>query len=134
MESIVDVIGYATREDWDKVDALLPELSNQQLTFSWAGANLRCGDLNIRDLAASIMEQTEMPLQDANVVDLFWVMSQVEETNPYPSFRAACALAKRRADERIAIKIAEVKDHLQNFTEDEDVSEIAQDYLGELAA
>jgi len=129
LSKIVDLARKNTDENWEKINSLLPQYTDQQEFFSWAGENLKNSDSGLRDLAASIFEQTKLPLDDAIVKGLFKLMEETDEENPYPSFRAACALAKKHEDERVSGKINQVRRELQSFVEDEDVSEIAKGYL-----
>ena len=131
-DSIVDIntiVDLAKEENWQKVDDLLSQHAGQQELFDWARGSLSDPDSNLRDLAASILEQTNLPLEDVVIEGLFGLMGEVDENNPYPSFRAACALAKRYEDGRVLGKIAEVESKLQCFVEDEEVTEIAKGYL-----
>jgi len=58
-------------------------------------------------------------------------MEEVSD-NPYPSFRAACALAKRKEKNEVRGIIEEIKNKLEEFIEDEGVSEIAKNYIEKL--
>jgi hypothetical protein len=149
------VIGLAAQEKWGEIDALLPVAAQQLDFFNWAGANLKCLDLNYRDLAASILQYTDLDTNDTKllskelITELFRAMDDkaASEANPYPSFRAACALAKRYPDPNNktmpedvtnALKglVEEIELKLQGFVDDEDisVSETAKYYSALLLA
>ena len=129
MTSLNRVVDLARQEVWEKVDGLLPQHADQQEFYAWARENFGNLDPNLRDLAASIFEQTELPLDDGVIEGLFGLVGETDEENPYPSFRAACALAKRHEDERVSGRIDEVRSKLKSFVEDKDVAEIAKGHL-----
>jgi len=91
--------------------------------------NLDNEDSGLRDLAASTLELTNQELEDADIENLLNLMQKTDEENPYPRFRAACALAQRGSDKRVTSRLSEIQATLEEFTENEGVADIAKGYL-----
>ncbi len=115
------LIGAAQSEDWDRVDVVLPELVDNPETVSWATQALDDKDGNLRDLAASIFERSQIDLQP-EVQGRLRLMISVDE-NPYAQFRAAFALFSR------GDRSPEVMAKMNEAMKDPDVKEIAERYL-----
>lgn len=123
LEDVVkELKGFATAENWEKVDARLPEVCNYQAVRRWAyQTGLYDKNPNLRDLSASILEKAEWPKDLAsnirrNLTDVFG-----KEEHPYARFRMACALYGH------GIKTPAVKAALEEAPQD--VQEIAKAYL-----
>lgn len=122
-----------TDEGWVAIDKQLAEHCNDPEFLIWARANTANEESVLRDLAATIFERTDAPLDEEDVSKLMILMREIDSDNPYPSFRAACALAKRPDNQGVKEVLEEVKAKLQSFIDDEDVSEIASQYLDQLS-
>lgn len=122
MTSLNELIGAAKKEDWNKVDAILPEVCNDSSFIEWALKNgLKDSDGNIRDLAASILEKTQKITKDMKD-RLYQVMKQ--DSHPYAKFRAAFAIAAHD----LQYHPDEVKEVLEIAKKDKDISDIAYRY------
>jgi HEAT repeat protein len=110
-------------EDWEIIDGKLGNYSDEEEFLKWSKKNLSNEDSGLRDLAASILERSKYDLEDSDIDNLIALMNENDEENPYPSFRAACALAKR------GIITKDVINKLEFFVQDDNVSEIAKSYL-----
>ena len=80
----------AIKENWDYVDTWVPKICNDSTIVGRAIQLLKDTDKNLRDLGATILEQTK-GITDETKTDLYRLM---ENQTGYDSFRAACALAK----------------------------------------
>lgn len=129
LETFIQLAKENTDEGWATIDEQLAEHCNDPEFLAWARANTANEESGLRDLTATIFERTDAPLDDEDVSKLLILMREVDADNPYPSFRAACALAKRPDNQEIKTVLGEVKAKLQSFINDEDVSEIASQYL-----
>ena len=115
-----------TSESWAKIDSKMPEFCNNEVFLKWAKDNILIENNELRDLAASIIESTDAVIDNQVIQDLYSLM-KVNES--YPGFRAACALAKRLNNENVKPLVEEIKEKLDKFKGDEDVSSIAIKYL-----
>lgn len=131
-QTIIDLAIRGEDDDWAQIDKFLPSMSNSEEVSMWAKYNLKNPNYGLQDLAASILELTHTNLEDTVVEGLFELLSEENKENPYPSFRATCALAKRIHDPRIAKYKEIIRTKLQLFIDDEDVSQIARYYLANL--
>lgn len=116
------LIEAAKSEDWEAVDGSIASLSNDQNVLDWA---LQTGiddeDGNLRDLGVSILERSSYELEPADEVKLNEMLK--EDENPYVQFRAAFTLFNR------GDRSTQVLDKMREALGDEDVKEIAQNYL-----
>ena len=134
IDKFIELAKLNTDESWEEIDSKLPQFCNNQNVLNWAKENTANPDPGLSDLAATILEATNEELDDKDIDNLVLLMRSDNTENPYPSFRAACALAKRSKNELLTDSIlSEVKDKLKNFTEDEDVSDIANAYIDNLS-
>ncbi len=121
-------------ENWGKIDEILQsaEISKDSMAVKWASEYLadyvknQTGEADLLDLSASLFEvggKNTMP--EADVEALVKLLDYKNEENPYPRFRAACALANAA---EVSDKVVLV---LREFQSDEDseVASIATDYL-----
>ena len=115
--------------DWEIIDGKLDNYSDEEEFLKWSKENLNNEDSGLRDLAASILERSKHDLGDSDVDNLISLMNENDEKNPYPSFRAACALAIRCKEKRVEKITKDVIDKLELFVQDDSVSEIAKKYL-----
>ena len=131
LNEIVELAKANRSEDWEIIDRKLPQLSNSEIFLNWARGNLGNEDSGLRDLAASVLENANCNLNSTDISALKRLM-QESDGNPYPSFRAACALAKRSDNPEIKGFIEEIRNKLQQFAEDEGVADLAKNYLERL--
>lgn len=116
-------------KSWGEIDEKLSQHRSDPALLDWARENTNNEDSGLRDLAATIYEATETDLSADDVSNLLILMRKADTENTYPSFRAACALAKRKENELIKNSAEEIKNKLALFLDDTNVSEIAQKYL-----
>jgi hypothetical protein len=129
---VSELTQLAEQGKWEEIDSILPSRSNNQEVFSWAKENLFHENSEMRDLAASVLESSAVELTDDDIHTLVTLMRTVDEKNPYPTFRAACALSKRLNHEAIDDSLQrEIKNTIGLYLDDADVSEIAQKYLND---
>lgn len=113
----------AEKEDWDFVDENLPKVSNNPKFINLAkNIWLDAKNKHIRDLAASLLEQTNV-LDEETEEKLYSRMSK--DPHPPVRFRSAFALTKHKYNKHNQ----EVTDVLQQATQDPDIKEIAEYYL-----
>jgi hypothetical protein len=128
MKELNNILNLVKQENWEQVDAILPQHSNTQEFLNWAKDNLDNEDPNLRDLAASILEISDTEISEQTITNLYTLMNEKDD-NPYSAFRAACALAKRIENPEIASRANQIKNKLEEYLSDIDVSSIAQRYL-----
>ena len=134
LRQLIMLARKGTDEAWEEVDKILPELCDDAAVVQWARVNIHNDNLDLSDLAATILEATNIELNKDDTSELLKLMSSNKPENPYPSFRAACALAKRFGTGLIPDDMqAKVKSKLKEFLDDEDVAGIAQEYLSLLS-
>lgn len=124
MVALADFIMLAeqgTDKSWEKIDFHLPAYCDKPIFISWAKENLFNENYALRDLAAStlILSKTEFSQQDID--NLTKLMNEIYEENPYPSFRAALALARRLNDARITSLSDVIRKRIVSFLEDDAV-------------
>jgi len=127
-KNIATYLAYlASEEMWGNVDVLLPAHADDADVIAWARAHVRNPNANLCELAASIYEVSSITLEADDLENLL-VMMRERIDNPYPRFRAACALAKRAnvLDKQI---VAEAQFILHEYLDDPNVSDIAKKYL-----
>ena len=125
LDFLLSLATQNTTEAWQKIDEKLPSICDRTDILNWAKENTQNEDDGLRDLAATILETSDLDLEVADILKLKELMLD----KSYPGFRAACALAKRFKNPAVSPAIALVKQKLQDFLKDEDVSEIARKYL-----
>lgn len=125
LESIIALAKTNTDEGWARVDDQLEQFCNDSSFLEWARDNTENEEIGLRDLAATILEASDTILTKEDVNNLKDLM----EEEGYPGFRAACALAKRIVRHELPGLKNLVTDKLKEFTEDESVSDIANEYL-----
>jgi len=104
------------------------------MVLDWAKKNTANPDSGLSDLAATILEASDETLDAQDINNLTSLMRSNNKENPYPSFRAACALAKRSTSHLLEKPLlSEIKNKLEAFAEDEVVSDIAKSYLDSLS-
>ena len=132
LAQIIELAQSGKDEDWEKIDQIIPAIANDKEFYSWAKENLGDGESNLRDLSATIIESSQCSLTDEDIKNLEQLMRE-NDKNPYPSFRAACALARRiKDDPRISGLLPALRNKLKLFLEDPNVSDIARSYSSDL--
>ena len=127
-----EVVRLARIDDdlsWQIIDAVLPKLAQKTEFVNWARMSTTHRTASFRDLAGSIFEQTEIGLTDEDIALLVELMNEVRSSNPYPCFRAACALAKRVRDNRVFRYRNDIVTTLNRYAFDDEVNEDALRYL-----
>lgn len=116
------LIQYAKDENWESMDALIPQVCNEEDLIQWS-INIGCKDLddNVRDLAVSILEKSKYPLNE-NDIDLLETLMETDK-NVYVQYRAAFTLFNR------GIRSEAVMGRMHEALADNDVKEIAANYL-----
>jgi hypothetical protein len=125
LEELIPLAMANDAESWAIIDQKLPEFRNDLAFLVWAGANVNNADAGLRDLVATIFEASSLSLKEDEISGLVVML----ENNDYSGFRAACALAKRFKEEPIKPFLEKIKEKLEVFIDDPDVSEIARKYL-----
>ncbi len=133
IDEFVNLAKLNTDEAWEKIDEQLSQHCNEPEVLNWAKGNTANLDSGLSDLAATILEATDEPLDAEDVDNLVSLMRSDNKENPYPSFRAACALAKTAINDSLEESIlSEVENNLKVFLKDDDVSDIAKSYIDSL--
>lgn len=135
MVALADFIMLAeqdTDKSWSKVDSHLPAYCDKPTFISWAKENLFNENYALRDLAASTLVLSKTELSQQDIDNLTKLMDEEYEENPYPSFRAALALAKRVSDQRITSLSSVIRKRIVSFLEDDTVWDIAKKALEEM--
>jgi len=133
LSTFIELAQANTDEGWETIDEQLPEHCNDPEFLDWARANTANEESGLRDLAATILEGTDEPLTEKDIANLLTtLMREDDPENPYPSFRAACALAKRSDNPMVEKELESIEAKLNEFVDDDDVSEVAQKYLDHL--
>ncbi len=134
MDDFIKLAKLNTEEAWEKIDEQLPRYCNNPVILNWAKENLANLESGLADLSATVLEATDEKLNDKDTANLILLMHRDYADNPYPSFRAACALAKHINDVLLAESVVlEIRNKLKIFLEDKDVSDIAQSYIDSLS-
>jgi hypothetical protein len=122
-----------TEGAWEEIDDQLKQYCNDSKVLNWAKENTANTDSGLSDLAATILEATSQKLDTKDIDNLVLLMRSDNEENQYPSFRAACALAKREISSLLeASTLLEVENKLKEFIEDDSVSDIVEKYINVL--
>jgi len=122
---LVELAEANNDEGWEKIDSELPSICNNLDVIQWARDNTMNKSDGLRDLAGTIFEASNIILTPKDIQTLQELMND----EGYPGFRAACALAKRISSPEIVLIKDDIKANLKNFINDDDVSEIANEYL-----
>lgn len=134
IDKFIELAKLNTDEAWEEIDSKLSQYCNNQDVLDWAKENTANSDSGLSDLAATILEATNNELDGKDIDNLVLLMRSDDAENPYPSFRAACALAKRVNSGLLTESIlSEVKDKLKIFTKDKNISDIAKSYIDSLS-
>ncbi len=120
-----------TDDGWAQIDSTLSQLCNKPDVLAWARNNTSSEERGLRDLSATILEASDVPLTSDDVGKLLILMNKDEG---FPGFRAACALAKRIGRQNVGDMEDAIKEVLRRFADDDDVSKIARGYLQALGA
>ena len=119
-----------TDEAWEIIDRELVKHCDDAEILDWASKNILSENSALADLSASILELAEIKLSKQEVSDLILLMNSTDLENPYPSFRAACALAKHKDNLLITNCVLDsVESKLKEFGDDESVSKVVRVYL-----
>ena len=113
-------------KDWEEIDRQLStdDFCDFPQVIAWTEEGLDSDSENVRDLAGSILEQSNNELADNIVVKLQSIISR--ENGGYDEFRAACALFKHGERSEDVVK------KLKEFTDDDATKEIAEGYLSQI--
>jgi len=125
LESIIASAKTNNDESWAEVDEQMPQICNDSGFLNWARTNIDNKESGLRDLAATILEASDVVLSLDDVNKLKELMKDEE----YSGFRAACALAKRISQPEIQGFKNLIRQKLEVFAKDEGVCEIANEYL-----
>jgi hypothetical protein len=111
---------------WDYVDSTIPKIAAEIVYAEWAyNEGIRDTDGNVRDLAVSIIEKSDIPeSRFSEMRDGLYELMENDE-NPYVRYRSAFALA-RHGPGRHKMKVLE---KLTQATQDKDVSELAKNFI-----
>ncbi len=121
----------AIAENWDKIDTMVPEVCNKPGLVEHAYATwMYHENVNVRDLSGTVIEAAD--IREEKFADMRKNIAEAmqKEDRNYAKFRFACVLARHDPKDFKP----EVIDTLHGFTEDADVSDIANDYLEKLEA
>ena len=119
LESLVDA---AVREDWKFVDEKINEFKFTEAVMGWAiHQGLQNEDQNIRDLAATLLDKSPLPIDSAFKESLKKQMTA--DSYHIVRFRLAIALYKR------GDRSPEVTAMMTEAKKDSDVGELAGSYL-----
>ncbi len=117
------------REDWQFVDESIPLIRNDPTYYKWAFFNLKDQNRNVRDLAVSIIEKSDVPEEAfAGMRDQLFSM-MMGDNHIYVRYRAAFALAAHGPGSYKEQVVATLKSAAQ----DKDVGEIARGYLRQMS-
>lgn len=119
-------IDAARKEDWDYLDAKIPELVKDSSNIDWAYANLEDTNPNIRDYGASLLEKAVIPKERFQKFNPRIRKHMVNDSNPYVRFRCAFALAAHNNIDEDVVRV------LKLAKLDQDVSDIAEEYLSRI--
>ncbi len=119
-----DLMVAARVGQWDVVDENLSVLAIKEEVIKWSWVGVDDEDDNIRDLAVSAIEQSKQLLTEEQKEKLKSLMSG--DTNPFVQYRSAFALFNR--GDRSEEVVAKIREAATN----EDVREIAENYLSQL--
>ncbi len=122
---IIKLAESNTDEGWEQIDSQLDTICDDSNVINWARENTLNSSDGLRDLAGTIFEASSVKLTDNDIK----LLQELMGDEGYPGFRAACALAKRLDSPEIAQIKDSIEGKLKDFIEDDDVSEIANEYL-----
>ncbi len=132
LEKIIKLAQTNKDEDWDDIDKEIAKYANEKKFYERAEKNLQYEYSGVRDLAASILEESNIKITSIVIDNLFTLLNEKHPENKYPAFRAACALARRITNPKILERTEEIKTKLREFLEDEVVAKIADEYLNKI--
>lgn len=130
---LLQLINAARREDWERVDSLITQAAQLPETLQWALVTLQHSNQDkpskytaaehdqLRDLAASIFEMSDVGLTDSAIIVLRHTM--LSDSNEFARYRAAFALYKHSCIDDDVIKTVKLAAHHP------DTAKIAQQYL-----
>lgn len=111
-------------EGWDRIDRVLPTVAQDPQFVIEAARNLRHEDDDVRDLAASVFEATDI---DPGPEVLGQLREGMEgDTNPYTRYRSAFALFHHGDHGEDVVNV------IKEAAEDPETEEIAKGYLKQL--
>lgn len=120
-----DLKAAALAEQWEEVDANLVAVAESPEFIGWAkGEGVAAEDDNVRDLAVSILERSSCELTPQDSERLLDLLGN--DPNPFVQYRSAFALFNR------GDRSEEVVNKIREAAGDEDVREIAEEYLSQL--
>lgn len=132
LQGLIDAAIQDTDKSWEAVGEDLPVLCTQEEIYAWAAQEGVADNRGpIQDLAASIFEAQPTSVYN-EVVSKFPKLPQslkdlvTQGANVYAQYRAAFALFKHGARQEYVV------DKLRDALGDEDVAEIAHQYLNQL--
>jgi HEAT repeat protein len=126
----LDALMKAAREEnWVFVDRSISRLNRDSEYYKWAYPDgIRDPNDNIRDLAVSIIERSDIPEREFALMRKPLHGLMLRDSNRYVRFRAAFALANHGPENYRE----EVIEKLNEAAKDKEVKEIARDYLSKL--
>ena len=120
------LIEAARKEDWDFVDGEIPKVASDSQVISWAiETGIKDENDNVRDLAVSILEKSEIDPQRFSHAEQVLYHLMRRDKHPYVRYRSAFALASHGSNRNRE----EVVGVLKEATRDPDTKEIAEGYL-----
>lgn len=126
---IKSLVNAAKHERWDLVDSSIAVIAHSPEYYKWAySEGLKDPDGNVRDLAISIIERSDIPEHEFDLMRESLCGLMLKDSNRYVRFRAAFALANH-GPKRYE---GEVIRKLEEALGDKDIRGIAQDYLGRM--
>lgn len=118
------LVEAAKAENWDLVDEQLPDVVKDYASVEWAyDSALSDNDGNVRDLGVSIIELADIPPANFKKMEYSLRQHMKQDDNPYVRFRCAFALAAHDSPDEEVVRV------LNEATRDDDVADIAQNYL-----
>ena len=119
----------AKREDWESVDSAIATVTGDPRYWGWAfGTGVRDADGNVRDLAVSIIERSDIPKEEFSKMRGALYTRMMKDDNLYVRFRSAFALANHGPGQYKETVIGALK----LASKDDDVKEIAKGYLNRI--
>ena len=126
METLKKLKSAAKNEKWEYVDSMIPQISGNLEYAKWAyDEGIKDPDGNIRDLAVSIIEKSEIPENEFTRMRDTLCLLMENDKNKYVQFRSAFALVNHgpgKHKKKVLSKLYEAE-------KDKDVAELAKEYL-----
>jgi hypothetical protein len=89
-----ELIALAEKDAWETIDKKIPDVCNNDEVRNWAyNQGIFSKTDNVRDLGASILEQSEWPKVYYDAIKHYLIGTLRTETHNFAKFRMACALA-----------------------------------------